>query len=103
MTDEYQPFLRVDLLNFAPDDERQALAWDRLRRVCIELRLKVPTMMQVREIDSDLSGEILATFKARYSPDGELFDEELQRFVICEPEDGEGQIFVQFDAGYRME
>ncbi len=97
---DYKPFTRADLLTFAVDDgERQGQAWFKLRRVCIDLRLKVPTMAQVRDMDADLDG-IYVAVRQQYS---DLFDEEYARFVLCEPEDGGEQVFVQYDAGYQLE
>ena len=101
--EEYRAFARTDLTTWAPDGERQAQAWNRLRRVCIELRLKVPTMQQVKEMEQDLSGRTYYAAKERWSADGAMFDEEFASLVICEPEEGEGMIFVQFDSGYRLE
>lgn len=101
--EEYKAFTRADLMTWAPDGERQAQAWNRLRRVCIELRLKAPSMQQVREMEQDLSGRTYYAVKERWSADGSMFDEEYLSLVICDPDEGEGPVFVQFDSGYRME
>ena len=67
------------------------------------MRLKVPTMQQVREMEQDLSGRTYYAIKERWGAGGVMHEEEFASLVICEPEEGEGMIFVQFDSGYRLE
>lgn len=100
---EYCPFILDDLISWAPDGERQAKAWDRLRRVCIELRLKVPSLVQVNEMRQDLNGRTYYAAMQRWNNDSRMFPEELASIVICEPLEGKGIVFVQFDAGYCLE
>lgn len=102
MSEEYKPFTRADLVTWAPDGERQAQAWNRLRRVCIELRLKVPTLMQVRDMEADLSGEAYQLAKQRWSGAGEMFDEEFSSVLVLDDESGK-MVLAQFDAGYVFE
>jgi hypothetical protein len=98
---EYKAFTRNDLINWIPDGERQAMAWNRLRQVCIELRVKVPTMQEIKEMDQDLNRDFLA-FQEQWDKDRTMFGEEFSAVVICGVEDGDGVVFVQFDAGYRF-
>ena len=100
--DEYRVFTRYDLIAWAPDGERQAMAWNRLRQVCIELRVKVPTMRDVKEMDQDVTRDFLA-FQEQWDKDRVMFGEEFSAIVICGAEDGDDVVFVQFDSGYRFE
>ncbi|MBB6243717.1 hypothetical protein [Rhodanobacter sp. MP1X3] len=98
---EYRAFTRHDLFTWAPDGERQAMAWNRLRSVCIELHVKVPTMRDVKEMDQDLARDFLA-FQEQWNKDRVMFDEEFSAVVICGAENGDDVVFVQFDSGYRF-
>jgi hypothetical protein len=99
---EHRAFTRNDLLMWAPDGERQAMAWNRLRQVCIELRVKVPTMQEIKEMNQDLERDFLA-FQEQWDKDRAMFGEEFSAVVICGVGDGDGVAFVQFDVGYRFE
>jgi hypothetical protein len=93
-----QHFVRADLLTFPPDGRRQAVGWDRLRRVCLELGLRVPTRAEVLEMDQDLVGAGLELAR-RWN----LFDEEIASAVICARTADGVAVLCQFSAGYVFE
>lgn len=98
-TSQYRRFTRSDLLDFGEDDgERQALAWDRLRRVCQELHLNPPTRAEVLGADWEFKGEMLDGLMEHLGQP-KPFDEELVSIVICHNKEGV-PAFVQFAAGY---
>jgi hypothetical protein len=99
--EEYRAFSRHDLITWVPDGERQAAAWNHLRRVCNELHLNVPTMRDVKDMDQDLVRDFFA-FREQWDKDRTMFDEEFAACVICREGDGDDVVFVQFDAGYRF-
>lgn len=92
---DYRHFTREDLLAWPPDGQRQAQAWDRLRAVCLELGLRVPTLADIKQMDRDL-GALHLHFQRRW----DLFGEEWAGVVIClRAESGEA-VFAQFSVGY---
>jgi hypothetical protein len=93
-----QHFVRYDLLNWLPDGRRQTAAWDRLRRVCLELGLRVPTRADVHAADQDL-GALHADFTQGWN----LMDEEASGVVICARADDGVALLCQFSAGYIFE
>src|SRR5471032_2843821 len=86
---EHQPYTRSDLLQWSPNDGRQVLAWDRLRRVCIELGVEIPTMLDILHSHTRFD-ELYPSFQQRYFPDTDLA-EEYASFVICRVKEGEGE------------
>jgi hypothetical protein len=105
-----QPYTRLDLLQWSPNDERQTHAWDRLRRVCIELGVEIPTMLDIRHSHQGFD-KLYPSFRQRYFPDTDVA-EEYASFVICRLKDGEigaaGEedrttAYVNFNVGYRLD
>lgn len=92
---EYRHFTREDLLAWPPDGQRQAQAWDRLRAVCLELGLRVPTLADIKQADRDL-GALYLDFRQQRN----LFDEEWAGVVICARAESGEAAFVQYSAGY---
>jgi hypothetical protein len=93
-----QHFVRYDLLNWLHDGRRQTAAWDRLRRVSLELGLRVPSRANVRAADQDLG---LLHFDL--TRDWNLTDEEASGTVICVRADDGVAVLCQFSAGYVFE
>lgn len=93
--EEYRHFSRQDLITWASDGQRQVLAWNRLRAVCLELGLRVPTLADIRQMDRDLDALYL-DFERRWN----LFGEEWAGVVICARAESGEAAFVQFSAGY---
>ena len=89
---------REDLLDWPPDGRRQAAGWDRLRRVCQELGLRVPTRAEVQVMESDL-GELYLHAAERWN----LLPEELGRLVICTRLNDGSAVLLQFAVGYVLE
>jgi len=92
---DYRHFTREDLLAWPPNGQRQAQAWDRLRAVCLDLGLHVPTLADIKQMDRDL-GALYLDFQQRWN----LFDEEWAGLVICARAESGEAAFVQFGAGY---
>lgn len=100
MTDETENkhFVRADLLYWPPDGRRQTAAWDRLRRVCAELGLCVPSRADVQAMDQDLGAAYL-DFRERW----DMFGEEWSGVVICTRAADGVAVLCQFSAGYVFE
>lgn len=92
---DYRHFTREDLLAWPPDGQRQAQVWDRLRSVCLELGLRVPTLADIKQMDRDLDALHL-DFQQRWN----LLGEEWAGVVICARAESGEAVFVQFSAGY---
>lgn len=93
-----QHFVREDLLTWPPDGRRQTAGWDRLRRVCMELGLNVPSRADIQAQDQDLSAAYL-DFQQQWN----LFPEEWLGVVICTRATNGVAVLCQFSAGYIFE
>jgi hypothetical protein len=90
--DQGTPLTRIDLLEHnrqAP--ERQAQAWDRLRRVVRELDLVPPTFAALKAQEQEL-------FTQKH---GDNY-EEMTSLVQCSNRDGSKQALVNFHVGYSL-
>ncbi|MDE2154659.1 MAG: hypothetical protein KGJ32_02020 [Xanthomonadaceae bacterium] len=98
-------FKRGHLIHWGEDDgQQQARAWDRLRRVCLELGLRIPTRDEVRAADQDLE-KMRSVMAGRDEQEWtkDLFAEEWAGLVICSRADDGEAVLCHFGAGYILQ
>ena len=94
---EHHDLTRADLLHFPEDGRRQAAAWGRLRRVCLDLNLVIPSRAEVQAMEADLVG-----MQGDLERTAGLFPEEGSRLVICARAADGAAVFLQFSSGYIL-
>lgn len=88
--------------------KHHAAAWEKLRRICFDYRLQIPTLKQLNEIHASLEdASIQRGLYLKYFGDESLLHNEnciaLDAVLVLKAEDGATTHLVDFNAGFIFE